>query len=205
MARTIIAIDIDDVLANNAAGFVEFTNKRWGTNLAVDDYNEHWAKVWKTEHDLDETIRRRDEFISSRVHRNFQSADGAHDVLRKLSERFELAIITSRMRSMKIDTKDWLLKHYSDIFTEKSIHYAGIWDTMTHESVHATKAAVMEFIGAEYLIDDQLKHCEAIVRMNKTALLFGNYGWNQSSALNSAIVRVNDWQAVGAYFDGIKQ
>jgi Holliday junction DNA helicase RuvA len=35
--KPIIAIDIDDVLAENARGFVEWSNKRFGTSLTTDD------------------------------------------------------------------------------------------------------------------------------------------------------------------------
>ena len=37
--RLRIAIDIDDVLAENAIGFVAFSNERWVTLLRVDDYS----------------------------------------------------------------------------------------------------------------------------------------------------------------------
>jgi len=39
--KPIIAVDIDDVLANLAQEIVDFSNKNWGTNLTIDDYNEH--------------------------------------------------------------------------------------------------------------------------------------------------------------------
>ena len=45
MRRLRIAVDVDDVLAENAAGVVAFSNQRWGRNLTVDDYDEHWAKM----------------------------------------------------------------------------------------------------------------------------------------------------------------
>lgn len=51
MKRLTIAVDIDDVLADNAAGFVTFSNERWGTNLTPDDYGEHWVKVWQVDND----------------------------------------------------------------------------------------------------------------------------------------------------------
>lgn len=63
--KQVLAIDIDDVLAANAAGFVRFSNERWGTNLAVDDYDEHWAKVWEV--DEVETARRAIELHESGV------------------------------------------------------------------------------------------------------------------------------------------
>ena len=49
MRRLRIAIDIDDVLAENAIGFVAFSNERWGTRLSVDDYSEHWSEMWRVD------------------------------------------------------------------------------------------------------------------------------------------------------------
>jgi 5'(3')-deoxyribonucleotidase len=200
MVKPIIAVDIDDVLANNAAGFVAFSNQKWGTHLAVDDYEEHWARVWGIEHDLEEVTRRRDAFISSGVHRDFSPTDNAHNSLRRLSERYELHVVTSRLLTMKDDTRQWLTKHYGDVFTDTAIHYAGIWDTLTSNSHNVTKADTVNVLGADYLIDDQLKHCEAVAEAGKRALLFGNYGWNQANNLHPNITRVKNWAEVEEYF-----
>ena len=200
MLKPIIAVDIDDVLANNAAGFVAFSNQKWGTNLAVDDYDEHWARVWGIEHDLEEVTRRRDAFISSGIHRDFSTTDSAHDSLRRLSDRYELHVVTSRLLTMKDDTMRWLTKHYGDVFTDATIHYAGIWDTLTSNSHNVTKADTVSALGADYLIDDQLKHCEAVAEAGKHALLFGDYGWNQADELHPNITRVKSWAEVEVYF-----
>lgn len=44
-----IGIDVDDVLSQSAVGFVAYSNQRWLTNLTPDDYDEHWAEMWKIE------------------------------------------------------------------------------------------------------------------------------------------------------------
>lgn len=200
MTKPIIAVDIDDVLANNAAGFVAFSNQRWGTHLTVDDYEEHWARVWGIEHDLEEVTRRRDLFVGSGVHRNFSPTDSAHDILRRLSSQFDLHVVTSRLLTMKDDTTLWLTEHYGDVFTDRTIHYAGIWDTLSTNSHNETKATIVSALGADYLIDDQIKHCEAVAETGKQALLFGDYGWNRAERLHPNITRVNNWMDVEAYF-----
>ena len=40
MRRLKIAIDIDDVLADNAEKFTAFSNQRFNTRLTTDDYDE---------------------------------------------------------------------------------------------------------------------------------------------------------------------
>lgn len=201
MTRPIIAIDIDDVLADNAAGFIRYTNDKWGTSLEPDDYEEHWGKVWQTEHDLSETIRRRDELIEAGIYRTYAHDDSALPVLKRLSERFDLHVVTSRLAVMKDGTLEWLDKHYGGIFPPDNVHLAGIWEKVDASTHTVTKADTVRLIEAEYLIDDQLKHCEGAAENGVKALLFGNYKWNETDYLNANIVRVKDWNAVERYFD----
>lgn len=198
--RETIAIDIDDVLADNAGGFVEFSNQRWGTNLAPDQYDEHWAKIWQV--DNEETERRANIFHESGVLKAYHRDDSALSVLRRLSHDFRLIVITSRRLQTKGDTVAWIHQHYPGIFTDETIHFAGIWDKVNDQSIALTKASLVDALGVDYLIDDQLKHCLAVAAAGKRALLFGNYTWNQTADLPSGMTRVANWRAVEEYFYG---
>lgn len=200
MVRQTIAIDIDDVLADSAAGFVAFSNAMWGTNLRPEDYDEHWAQVWQVEND--EVERRATAFHESGVLRRYKSVDTALPVLRRLGKDYDLRIVTSRRLQTRQDTIDWVHEHYPGIFSDDTIHFAGIWDTIDDQSIHQTKGEVIGGIGAHFLIDDQLKHCRAVADSGRTALLFGNYTWNQTDTLADTINRVADWSAVEEYFYG---
>ncbi len=201
MSRPIIAVDIDDVLAENAVAFVNFSNERWGTNLRVNDYEEHWAKVWQLEHDMSEVFRRRDEFIDSERYRTYSPIKSGYETLLVLSKKFDLRVVSSRLSVMRDGTLEWLNIHYPGIFQDETIHFAGIWDRLTDASVHTTKANALSSIGASYLIDDQLKHCFAAADMNIETVLFGDYGWNQVDTLPHNVTRCIDWSSVGEYFD----
>lgn len=196
--RGTIAIDIDDVLADNASGFVEFSNQRWGTNLRPDQYDEHWAKIWEV--DNEETDRRATIFHQSGALRSYRHNDSALPVLRRLSQDFNLLIITSRRMQTKGDTVAWIHEHYPGIFTDETIHFAGIWDTVSNHSISLTKGDLVDALQADYLIDDQLKHCEAVAQRGKRALLFGDYSWNQTPRLADGVTRVTDWSAIERYF-----
>lgn len=198
MLTQTIAIDIDDVLADNAAGFVEFSNKMWGTSLQPKDYDEHWAKVWEV--DNVEVERRANAFHESGVMRGYRHNDAALPVLERLSQVYNLCIITSRRTQVRQDTLEWIHRHYPGIFSDEVIYFAGIWDTIDHQSAHQTKAGIADSIGVDFLIDDQLKHCQAIAESGKKAILFGDYSWNQSNSLKEGVTRVADWAAVEKYF-----
>lgn len=200
MSRPKIAVDIDDVLADNATGFIQFSNAKWGTSLKVSDYDEHWTQMWGVSDE--ETSRRRWEFFGSGAQRSYAKVDGAHDVLLALRKRFDLCIVTSRHSSTIDDTLDWVHKHYNGIFTDETIHFAGMWDTDAMNNHLKTKADMITSIGANYLIDDQLKHCQAVAQAGHKAVLFGNYGWNQTDSLPAGVARCVDWSEVKKYFDG---
>ena len=203
MIKPVIAIDIDDVLADNAAGFVDFSNRKWGTNLQPSDYTEHWAEVWKV--DQEEAARRREALHQSGEYMLYRHDESALRVLRRLSADYNLIIVTSRRLDMRDGTLDWIHSHYPNIFTDEVIHFAGMWDD-TSVDVHArlamTKGDLYSQLSVDYVIDDQLKHCQAASDLGKTALLFGHYKWNQTDSLPEYVTRVQGWSGVEGYFYG---
>lgn len=196
MKKPVIAVDLDDVLSAGAQGFVDFSNKRWGTNLSVDDFTERWAEIWGV--DLEEEKRRANDIYESRIIKEYLRLDKSKAVLDKLSKDYKLVVLTSRVKRMEKDTLDWLDKHFGKTFEE--VHFSGFYDNLTSKSHLYTKAEISREIGADYLIDDQLKHCFAAAEAGLQALLFGDYNWNQANKLPPGVTRAKDWQEVGDYF-----
>lgn len=203
MSKPVIAIDIDDVLAANAEGFVAFSNERWGTNLRPEDYHEHWAELWQVDHE--ETQRRAVELHASGIIGKYRHYDEAKAVLAKLKKSYRLIVATSRRTSVEPETRAWLDMHFEGMFDE--IHFAGIFDkkVFSKETWAHTKAEIFSAIGARYVIDDQLKHCVAAAELGIETVLFGDYPWNQTDKLPDNITRCHDWVAVEKYFDGKPQ
>ncbi len=199
MSKPVLAVDLDDVLADNAEGFVAFSNERYGTNLKPGDYTENWAVMWKV--DLAEAEKRAVEFHDGDAVLRYTSKENAKTVLEKLKDRFKIIVITSRRRVIESHTKAWLQKHYPDTFD--AISFAGIFDTpIRAHSFHQTKADLFSDNKVSYVIDDQLKHCLAANEFGIDSILFGDYPWNQMEQLPSSVTRCQDWAAVEKYFDG---
>ena len=194
MRRLRIAVDVDDVLAENAAGIVAFSNQRWGTNLTVDDYDEHWAKMWQV--DNAEVERRTAEIVSTSLSAGYGHIGGALEVLERLAQHHHLMIATSRCLQVKGDTIAWIDEHFPGIFASTAVYFSGIWDELTNDSHRATKAELMTQINADVLIDDQLKHCQAVAAHGRNALRFGDHAWNQAVALPAGVVRCTNWYDV---------
>lgn len=194
MRRLSIAIDCDDVLADNAAGFVAFSNKTWGTNLRAEDYDEHWAKVWGVDHN--ETEKRATHIHDSGVFRSYSPVDQALPTLRKLAKSHDLCIVTSRRMQVRDDTVNWIHEHYPGVFKDDTIYFAGIWDSIDDTSILKDKSGIVDSINADVLVDDQLKHCLAVANGGREAILFGDFSWNKLDKLPNGVTRCVDWLAV---------
>jgi 5'(3')-deoxyribonucleotidase len=199
--KPIIAVDIDDVLKESASVIIEYSNRRWGMNLTIDDYTEHWGKMWKI--DDDEWRLRNYEVGAEGTLVHGKPLDTAKQVLLELSATYELVITTSRQEVISKPTLAWLEEHFKDVFA--SVHFARIWDDSesdVNQKAQATKGTLLKQIGARYLIDDQTKHCVAAAEKGIAALLFGDYPWNRHDVLPDGVTRVKDWKAVEEYFRG---
>ncbi|NCU39011.1 hypothetical protein EOL96_08310 [Candidatus Saccharibacteria bacterium] len=202
MKRLKIAIDVDDVLADYATAFVDYSNKTWGTNLTVNDYDEHWAKVWGV--DNDEVKKRAQHYHKDHIIAQYAHDETALPVLNRLKRRHELIIVTSRRSQVRKATIDWIHYHYPGVFNDDVFYFTSIWDQVNDASVHKTKGDIVRDLGATHIIDDQIKHCFAAAEQGVKALLFGDYGWNQSPELPFGVTRCIDWSEVERYFDDAK-
>ena len=194
MKKPIIAVDMDDVLAQHAEAFVAFSNANYGTKLTKDTYDETWANFWKVE--WEEIERRAKEFHTPEGTFSYAKIEAAEPVLQALRGKYELVIVTARSENVIKATYAWLDKHFPDVFSD--VHFVPIW--VPNNTV--TKAQICQQIGAEYLIDDVLRHCNLAAQGGIQALLFGDYNWNKGET-EPIVRRVKDWQAVLEYFDGL--
>ena len=198
--RPIIAIDIDDVLSDNAAWFIDYCNKHWGRSLTINDYDEHWQKVLQV--DDEQLDRMGKEYYGSDYISKYNCIPDSVDALNKLKTDYELLIITSRPNYTRQRTVSWIQNKYPGIFAEDHIIFAGFWDIVSEESIKCTKGELSKKLGAGYIIDDQLKHCIGASEHGVKGILFGNYNWNQASGLPVNVQRAKSWVEVLDYFYG---
>lgn len=193
MTKQSIAIDLDDVLAAHAEAFVQFSNELYKTDLTVDDYTDYWSEIWQVEEE--EVERRSAEFHTPGVVMRFGVKDEALDTLRRLKEHYELFVVTARRKKLIDITQEWLDKEFSGIFL--GVHFVPIWEPNNT----ITKAEISKEIGAIYLIDDLVQHCNLAAEAGIQALLFGDYSWNRSDPLHEDVIRIKDWQSVASFFN----
>ena len=196
MKKQIIAVDIDDVLADHVAAFVIFSNANYGTNLGKHNYDDKWSNLWSVERD--EIERRALEFHTPASIMEYELIEEAEAALHELRKFYDLAIVSARPRHVLEATQMWLDKHFGPIFTE--VHFVPYWDVENRKS----KADICNEIGAEYLIDDIVKHCNVAAEGGITPLLFGDYSWNQDANIDNRVTRVKGWREVLGYFEQVR-
>jgi 5'(3')-deoxyribonucleotidase len=196
MLKPIIAVDIDDVLAHHAEAIVAYSNKTFGPGHSLDNYTEHWAAFWNV--DLQETQKRAHEYHLTDDMAGYRAHDTAFDVLEKLKKNYRLIIVTARRQQVVSITKDWIKKYFPGVFDD--IYHIGIWDVIKDDSHQLTKADLCVELGVSYLIDDQIKHCNAAAAAGIEAVLFGDYPW-QGDEVNTKVHRCHDWPAVERFFN----
>lgn len=193
-----IAVDIDDVILAEAEFIIDYANKYWGHGLTIDDYREDWASMWAV--DAEELEKRIETLHAPGVQTSYAFINGAIEALRQLQKRYTLVVLTSRRADVQQETLDWVDRHLPDLF--KEIHFTGFWDTNKPGGHLLTKGELSKQIGADYLIDDQPRHCLAAADAGIEAILFGDYGVSRHLHLPPRVTRCKDWTAVLDYFDG---
>lgn len=190
----ILAIDIDNVLAASAESFLEISNKLFGDHITFADFNEDWQTMWGVDHE--EAERRGEVLRAHKYQKDYLPVEGAVSAINELGKRYKLVLVTSRRKFAEELTQNWLKQHFDYPFD--TIVFADFWDdTKTSKDGHLRhKGDLFTQVGADFVIDDQLKHCIAAAEQGAQAILFGDYPWNQIDELPSGILRCKDWAEV---------
>lgn len=186
MTRKVIAVDCDDVLVASTEMLVTEYNKKYGTDISLLTAHDHGVDQWQVR-DIQTVI---DRLTDIQIAHNVEILEGAVDQLRRLADIHELHIITARPIETELVTLRLVENSFKNIFT--SIEHVG------HEG---SKGEVCARLGADVLVDDNLKHIEEALKYGvSSGIWFGDYPW-QKQEIPPFIVRCKNWAEVGAYFE----
>lgn len=202
MKQDLIALDIDDVLADLTEAIRQRVNELTGGMLEPADYRVssdyfgYYERVWAN-HEPTKSQQAAPlfaEMVEDQLHVPLLA--GAAYGLQQLSKRFQLIFITARPPAMRQATEAWFAAYLPEV--RPRLHFMGI-TSERHNG--ATKGELCQQLGASYLIDDNVKNCQSALDQGVKAILFGEYGWQ--SAATEAMVRCKDWPGVIDYFNEI--
>lgn len=195
-SKTVIAVDIDEVLMPHFQDLADWYNENYGTHLTLANNHPKNTEGWGTD-SFEEAVRRVQKFLRSETFKNSQPFEEAKAAIRQLAKKYRMVVITSRDDLVRETTHLWLEKHFKDLFAET--HFTAMY-SLKGKAKH--KADIAKEIGVNYLIDDSLEHIEKAVQVGITGLLFGDYPWQKVELIPKEVIRVKNWDAVLEYFDG---
>jgi len=169
-----IAIDMDEVIADFLPKHLAVYNRDYDERLTPEDLVGTKLRFLRPERENAITEYLRDPSFF----RDLAPTPHSRDVVRELSERFEVFIATAAMEFPSSFTAkyEWLREHFDFLDDD---HYVFCGDK--------------SIIHADFLIDDNPKHFK---RFSGRALLFDA----PHNRHETAYTRVNDWLHVREYF-----
>ncbi|MFA5004222.1 MAG: hypothetical protein WC498_03025 [Candidatus Saccharimonadales bacterium] len=196
MRKQIVAIDIDEVLFPMAPTYLEYHNAVHGTSYTVNDLTSYYIEHLTGE-TVEQVMAKIEAYLGTAHYKETGPMPGSIEVIRKLSEKYELVVITARDPFYRGSTEEFIAKHYPELF--KALHYTHILEV---PGKTRPKYEICKEVGAIMLIDDNLSNVIACAERGISSVLFGDYPWNQSDKLPATVIRCKDWAAVMGYFDG---
>ena len=119
-AKKRLGIDFDDVLIDFVSHLAYFHNTTYNTSHTKDEYTTwNLLEVWGVSEQ--ESMKRIHDFVMSNNHKEIIPMEGATESLYRLSETFELVIITARDTRSRDNTFHLIEKHFGNIFS--SVHF----------------------------------------------------------------------------------
>ncbi|HSW78446.1 MAG TPA: hypothetical protein VLF88_00290 [Candidatus Babeliales bacterium] len=197
--KPIIAVDIDEVLTPHFQDLIDWYNKQYGTRLTLANNHPKTPEGWGTE-SIEEAVKRVQEFFDTEQFRQSEPFNEAKNAAKQLSQKYDLVIITARDTIVEKITRDWISKHFPELFSD--VHFAAMYSL---DNRAKPKSEIAKMIGVDYLIDDSLEHITSSAAEGIKGLLFGEYPWNQVGELPEGVTRVKDWPEILEYFDGQAQ
>lgn len=189
--KTLIAVDLDDVLSQTNQVVAEWHNDTYGTNMTLSDfyYYYYWKNpYWGTP---EETFKKVEDFyLTDRLDKALP-IEGALEGLQTLRELgFRFVVITARQAREMDRSWKWIEKNYPGVF-ETMICTGQSQETLSDNEVltKLSKADVCRKLKAKVMIDDSLENALKCATATPPVpiLLFGDNEWNQRLAKYSDI------------------
>lgn len=199
--KKIIALDIDDVLANTSDALRIWGNECTNKSLTAEDYRivaEYWGyyiAIWES-HGIGHLKHSDFDAIMVESQSHIGVIEGADFALKQLSEWFHVVLVTCRHPNLERSTREWFAPYLGndiELYFAKAGH---------HELSTKTKGEICEEVGAWLLIDDSVSNIQSARDHSVDGILFGNYGWQSETP--SDVMRLERWTEILEYLDGIR-
>jgi uncharacterized HAD superfamily protein len=194
----IIAIDIDDVLADTLNYFINYYNNLYKKNFSRKDfYIYHWWKILGLS--KEEFLKIFYQFVAENNFKKFSPMRGAQSAINRIKKEHYLIVVTGRENNLVDATEYWLNRHFPNVFQE--IYYTASMLEKKMEAISKTGACWQG--GADLMIDDQFLFAKDCATSGLRTLLFDS-PWNKNAVLPENMYRVKSWPEIIRKIKNIK-
>jgi len=186
--RKVIAVDIDEVLADFLNDFVYFHNLMYKTSAKREDFKNYYLhEVLGIERE--EMHIRYMEFKTFSLLERIKPIEGSIDGVKKLiSLGYEVHLLTARPREIEKETRKWLEIHFKGI--DLPLHFS-----RDFRDKFVNKSEVAKKIGATMIIEDHIDNAIDCAE-NGIKVFLIDAPWNQTDDLPENVIRVKSWKEI---------
>lgn len=187
----IIAVDIDEVIAETLPAFLLYYNVKHQTAYVAEDFEtSDWGeRLNLTTQSLDKEIG---SFIKSPFYSSLVPVTDSFAVLKSLRESNSLHAVTSRWGELKETTSSWLSCYFPQIFEQ--VHFSKTSHANVSQGDASNKSDICRSIGASFLVEDCPKHA-ADCSANGISVILYDRPWNKNFS-GRGVFRVASWESV---------
>ncbi|HKL23422.1 MAG TPA: dUTP diphosphatase [Candidatus Nanoarchaeia archaeon] len=192
-ANKVVGVDIDGVLAAYPEHFLDFVNRKMGTDYSVESLTNY--DIYEAL-DLPENVTKelKDKFRQSGEKRFIPITEGAREFLKKLRKNgYQIVLLSARpykkYRRIFADTKEWLEKN-------NLVHDAILWD----EDKCARLIREFGTDKVKFFVEDNLENANDVADVSKVYLLDKSYN---KGKIKENVVRIDDLEQI-IKMEGVK-
>ncbi len=190
-AQLVIAIDCDDVLVPSTERIINMYNQRYGTDVQPRDAHSSASLAWQASRE--EIAERIYDIQLTEEYAKTAPFSQAIDVCQRLARSHELHLVTARPGRVMSVTIAMLERYFRGLFKE-----------IEHVGLDGSKGEVCRRLQADVLIDDNYKHLQAAQACSVSYnIWFGDYPWQDRSAMADNMVQCKTWRGVEQEIDQI--
>jgi len=187
MSKQSLAIDIDEVIFPLVDDLIKYVDKEHKVFLSTDGFVKYRIEdIWPSGPEEGGRVFQ-DYLKQSGI--EIAPVKGAKEALDKLSQTFDLIVMTYRDVERGKETEYWLNHNFPELF--KKVHMLG---STEKDFQYKSKGEVCKELNVYCLIDDQPANVISAHEHGVKSILFGDYPWNQTDELPHAIPRVRNWE-----------
>jgi len=190
-----IGIDIDNTIAPTFKKIINYLNKKY--SLKKKEVHSKKPSGYDLFHsDFNSFYNDWEEFLNTEKHLSMKPIKGSTRVIKKLSLKHQIYIITARNSKVKFQTILWIDKHYKNKFEE--ILFIDYKNTDKNEPIF-TKGDLVNKFKIDVVIEDNLDEIKDIASKNSKTKLFlfdknNQYKWNKKRPLPKNTKKIESWK-----------